>query len=95
MSKVVIYTSSSCPYCLRAKALLQRKKAQFEEINIENDQQLREKMIQQAGGRKTVPQIFINDIHVGGSDDLYALEQEGQLQKLLDNNFEILEKILS
>ncbi|WPY01275.1 Glutaredoxin-3 [Candidatus Trichorickettsia mobilis] len=95
MSKVVIYTSSSCPYCLRAKALLQRKNAQFEEINIENDQQLREKMIQQAGGRKTVPQIFINDIHVGGSDDLYALEQEGQLQKLLDNNFEILEKILS
>jgi glutaredoxin 3 len=86
MSKVVIYTSSSCPYCLRAKALLQRKNASFEEINIENDQQLREKMIQQAGGRKTVPQIFINNIHIGGCDDLYALEQEGRLQELLDDN---------
>lgn len=86
MSKIVIYTSSSCPYCLRAKALLKRKNAKFEEINIENDQQLREKMIQQADGRKTVPQIFINGIPIGGCDDLYALEQEGQLQKLLDDN---------
>ncbi|WP_316353021.1 glutaredoxin 3 [Candidatus Trichorickettsia mobilis] len=86
MSKIVIYTSSSCPYCLRAKALLKRNNAKFEEINIENDQQLREKMIQQADGRKTVPQIFINDIHIGGCDDLYALEQEGRLQELLDDN---------
>ena len=82
MVKVEIYTTGYCPYCVRAKDLLQRKGAVFAEINAENDE-LREQMIVKAGGRRTVPQIFINDTHVGGCDDLYALDQQGKLDALL------------
>lgn len=83
MKKVVIYTTSYCPYCVRAKGLFDRKQVQYEEINVENDPALKEVMIKRAGGRKTVPQIFIGDFHVGGCDDLYELESQGKLDGLL------------
>lgn len=82
MKKIVIYTTSICPYCVRAKALLERKGFAYEEINAENEK-VREEMIQKAGGMRTVPQIFIGDTHVGGSDDLYALDKEGKLDKMV------------
>jgi glutaredoxin 3 len=79
--KIIIYTSNNCPYCIRAKALFQKKQLKFQEINIENDQ-LRQEMIDKSG-RRTVPQIFINDQHIGGCDDLYELESKNQLDQLL------------
>jgi len=82
MKKIIIYTTSICPYCVRAKALLDRKNLQYEEINAENED-IRAEMMQKSGGRKTVPQIFIEDYHVGGSDELYLLEKEGKLDPLL------------
>lgn len=82
MPKIIIYTKEICPYCNRAKALLQRKGASFEEIKVTNDE-IKEQMIKKANGRLTVPQIFIDDYHVGGCDDLHALEAEGKLDKLL------------
>ncbi len=82
MPKIIIYSKEVCPYCVRAKALLQRKGVTFEEIKITTDVQ-REEMIKKSGGRMTVPQIFINDKHIGGCDDLYALEDEGKLDELL------------
>lgn len=82
MPKIIIYSKEICPYCVRAKALLTRKNAAFEEIKITTDAQ-KEEMIKKSGGRMTVPQIFIGDFHVGGCDDLYALESEGKLDALL------------
>lgn len=82
MNKIIIYTKDICPYCVKAKALLQRKNLQFEEIKITSDQ-LREEMIKKSFGRMTVPQIFINDRHIGGCDDLYAIESTGELDKIL------------
>jgi len=82
MPKITIYTTGYCPYCVRAKALLDRKGAKYEEINAE-DQAVREQMIEKAGGRKTVPQIFIGDLHVGGCDDLYELDRQGKLNGML------------
>ena len=82
MQKIVIYTTTTCPYCVRAKALLDRKGATYREISAE-DPSIREEMIQKAGGRKTVPQIFIGDFHVGGCDDLYELEKQGKLDQRL------------
>ncbi len=83
MSKVEIYTWQFCPFCLRAKALLEKKGINFMEHSIDGDQLAREKMSQRADGRNTVPQIFINDIGIGGCDDLYALDQNKQLDSLL------------
>jgi glutaredoxin 3 len=83
MARVEIYTTTICPYCVRAKALLKRKGAAFEEINIETDDSLRETMMARSGGRRTVPQIFIDDRHVGGCDDLYALDRNGELDRVL------------
>ena len=83
MAQVTIYTTRVCPYCIRAKQLLDRKGVEYVEISAE-DEAVREAMIEKAGGRRTVPQIFINDHHVGGCDDLYALEQKGKLQAMLD-----------
>lgn len=83
MPKIEIYTKSYCPYCVRAKELLKKKNVTFEEIDIEHDQELASKAMERAGGRKTVPQIFINDIHVGGYDDLYALDSKGELDEML------------
>lgn len=82
MPKIIVYSKEVCPYCVRAKALLTRKGAAFEEIKITTDEQ-KEEMMKKSGGRMTVPQIFIGDFHVGGCDDLYALESEGKLDALL------------
>lgn len=79
---VVMYVSSWCPYCVRAKAILQRKGVSWQEVNIETDPSLRQHMIDTTG-RRTVPQIFIGDHHVGGSDDLAAAERSGELDRLL------------
>jgi glutaredoxin 3 len=83
MPKIEIYTKFLCPYCSRAKALLSGKNAPFEEIDISTDRMLRTQMIERANGRTTVPQIFINGDHIGGSDDLAALDQKGGLDPLL------------
>ncbi len=83
MARVEVYTKSFCPYCARAKALLGEKGAAFEEYEISTDPAKREEMIQRAGGRTTVPQVFIDGSHVGGSDDLAALERDGKLDSLL------------
>jgi glutaredoxin 3 len=83
MAKVEIYTKAWCPYCTRAKRLLDEKGAAFEEIDITMGGPQRAEMIQRAQGRSTVPQIFIDDRHVGGSDDLAALERAGKLDPLL------------
>ena len=83
MSKVVIYTKDYCPYCTKAKQLLDIKKADYDEIDITNDASQIQEMLKKSGGRKTVPQIFINNKHIGGCDDLYALNEKGELDKLL------------
>ena len=80
---VEIYTTQYCGYCRMAKSLLDRKKVAYTEINVGGDPSLRHAMIERAGGRTTVPQVFIGTTHVGGCDDLYALEQAGELDKLL------------
>ena len=82
MKPVTIYTTRVCPYCVKAKDLLKRKGIPYREISAEDDA-VREAMIAKAGGRRTVPQIFIGDIHVGGCDDLYALEKAGTLEGML------------
>ncbi|WP_112661681.1 glutaredoxin 3 [Microvirga flavescens] len=83
MSPVTIYTKSWCPYCASAKKLLTEKGAAFSEIDIEKMPEARAEMIEKAGGRTTVPQIFIGARHVGGCDDLYALDAKGGLESLL------------
>ena len=83
MAKVEVYTASYCPYCIRAKSLLKRKGVAFDEIDVSGDPALREKMIELSGGRRTVPEIFINGRIVGGYDELRALEAAGRLDKLL------------
>ncbi|HTT06436.1 MAG TPA: glutaredoxin 3 [Steroidobacteraceae bacterium] len=79
---VLMYSKSWCPYCERAKALLRHKGVSFEEVDIETHPERREEMIQRSG-RRTVPQIFIGERHVGGSDDLFGLEASGRLDRLL------------
>jgi glutaredoxin 3 len=83
MPPIEIYTSRYCPYCHAAKALLKRKGVEFIEIEIDRDWECRDEMIDRANGSMTVPQIFIGDVHVGGSDDLHALERAGNLDALL------------
>jgi glutaredoxin 3 len=82
MTEVTIYTTPYCPYCVNAKRLLERKGVAYREINVANDSQLRIEM-EQRSRRRTVPQIWIDDYHVGGCDDLYALERAGKLDPLL------------
>lgn len=84
MNKVEIYTKPTCPYCLRAKALLSSKGISYKEINIAGNDQLREEMINRSN-RKTVPQIFIDGKSIGGCDDLHELEDQGKLDQLLNN----------
>ncbi len=84
MSKVLIYTGPSCPYCVAAKTLLKNKKVSFEEINLGEQPDKMNEMLQKSGGRRTVPQIFIGETHVGGSDELHALEKAGKLNSLLN-----------
>lgn len=83
MANVTIYTKDYCPYCVRAKSLLSSKGVQFEEIQIDRQPERRPEMIERANGRTTVPQIFIGDRHVGGCDDLVALDATGGLDALL------------
>lgn len=83
MPSITIYTKGWCPYCSAAKRLLDEKGASFTEIDIEKTPEARAEMIQKAGGRTTVPQIFIGDRHVGGCDDIHALDDKGQLEPLL------------
>ena len=80
--KVTLYTKSHCPYCARAKALLQQRGVSIEDIEITDDPVLTAEM-EQRSGRRTVPQIFIDDVHVGGASDLFALEAAGRLDPLL------------
>ncbi len=84
MPKVVMYSTLFCPYCMRAKALLDSKGVDYEERRIEGDQALMQEMIQRAKGRTSVPQIFIDEYHVGGYDDMAALDRAGKLDPLLE-----------
>lgn len=83
MKPVRLYTTPICPYCVRAKSLLTKKGVTFEEIDIFMDEAARAKMQADSGGARTVPQIFIGDTHVGGCDELHALEKAGKLDALL------------
>ncbi len=85
MADVLIYSSDLCPYCYRAKALLSQKGAAFREIKVDMNPGARQEMREKAG-RNTVPQIWIGDMHVGGCDDLYALEANGELEPMLKGN---------
>ncbi|MEB3161182.1 MAG: glutaredoxin 3 [Synechocystis sp.] len=82
-AKVEIYTWSTCPFCLRALALLKQKGVEFEEYCIDGDQVARDAMAERANGRRSLPQIFIDDQPIGGCDDLYALDRAGELDPLL------------
>lgn len=84
MPKIEIYTTQTCPYCMAAKSLLDRKGVSYEEIAVDGDYDLRAAMTQRAKGRRTVPQIFIGDTHVGGFDDMAALDRRGKLDPLLE-----------
>ena len=83
MPTVEIYTWRACPFCIRAKALLDRKGVAYTEYAIDGDQAARQAMSKKAGGRTSLPQTFVDGQHVGGCDDLYALERSGQLDALL------------
>ena len=83
MVKVELYTTPFCPFCMRARALLQRKGVAFTEVNIIEEPERRIEMVQRAGGRTTVPQIFIGSEHIGGSDELLALDRAGELDARL------------
>ena len=80
---IEIYTWSSCPFCIRAKALLDKKQVNYQEYPIDGDDIEREKMASRANGRNSLPQIFIDEEHIGGCDDLYGLEAQGKLDPLL------------
>ena len=84
MADVVIYTKPGCGYCYAAMALLDGKGAEYTEIVASKDPALKQEMIQRSGGRMTFPQIFIDGKHVGGSDDLHALDRKGELDALLE-----------
>jgi len=84
MSNVLMYSTMVCPYCIRAKRLLKSKGATFTDINLSSQPQRRVEMMQKSG-RQTVPQIWVGDTHVGGFDDLWALDRTGKLDKLLEN----------
>lgn len=83
MSKVEIYTTTYCPYCVKAKKLLDKKGVGYEEVNVEGDDEMRATLVERTGGRRTVPQIFIDGELVGGCDDLHSLEASGKLDELL------------
>lgn len=82
MASVIMYSTATCPYCTKARALLNHKNISFQEISIDGDSSLRHEMIAKSG-RHTVPQIFIDNQPIGGCDDLFALENQGQLDDLL------------
>jgi glutaredoxin 3 len=82
-AKVEIYTWRTCPFCIRAKGLLKQKGVEFTEYSIDGDEAARDKMAERANGRRSVPQIFINDEHIGGCDDIHGLDSQGKLDELL------------
>ncbi|MCB1970903.1 MAG: glutaredoxin 3 [Geminicoccaceae bacterium] len=86
MAKVEIYTTPLCPYCISAKRLLSRKGVAFSEIDLWQSPGRRGEMLERAGGRHTVPQIFIDDVGIGGCDDLHALDHDGRLDPMLAND---------
>ncbi len=83
MAKVQVYTTPYCAFCVRAKMLLQRRGVEFEEIDVSGDPELRTKLVEMSGGRRTVPKIFVNDRIVGGYEELRALDDAGKLDDLL------------
>lgn len=83
MSKITIYTTMLCPYCVMAKRLLKKKNVAYDEVDVSRNRDLRATMVTRSGGASTVPQIFIDEHHVGGCDELYALDDEGKLDALL------------
>ncbi len=83
MAEIIIYTTNYCPYCVKVKQLLRKKGVEFEEIDLTNDDAGRVELVEKSGGRKTVPQVFVNGQHVGGCDDLFALDAKGELDTLL------------
>ncbi|WP_049622971.1 glutaredoxin 3 [Frateuria defendens] len=83
MPKIEIYSTAVCPYCVAAKNLLKSKGLGWDEVRVDADPAQREAMLERSGGRRTVPQIFINDQHVGGFDDLVAADRSGKLAELL------------
>ena len=82
-NNIEIYTMTHCPYCVKAKQLLTKKGQSYKEINLDEHENLWEESMKRSGGRQTVPQIFINGAHVGGCDDLYALDKAGKLDPML------------
>ena len=85
MKKIVIYSSSLCSYCIAAKKLLEQQNLSFEEKNIDFDKQLKNEMIKKSSGKKTVPQIFFDNNHIGGCDELFEIFNNENLKKLLKN----------
>jgi len=83
IAPVKVYSTRICPYCVRAKALLKKRDVPFEEIDVSDDQEKRAWLVTASGGRRTVPQIFIDDKPIGGSDELHALDRSGELETLL------------
>jgi glutaredoxin 3 len=83
MPQITVYSTTVCPYCVRAKMLLDKKGAAYEEINLSKAPERMSEMLEKSGGKRSVPQIFIGDKHVGGCDDLYELELDGDLDALL------------
>lgn len=83
MTDITVYSGPHCPYCVKAKALLTRKGMAFTEIDVKADSAKLEEMLARSNGRRTIPQIFIGEKHIGGCDDLYALDAAGQLDPLL------------
>jgi glutaredoxin 3 len=84
MKNVVIYSSNACPYCIKAKKLLEAKGVNYKELRIDENSDFIDEAVKRSGGRTTVPQIFIDDFHVGGCDELYALDRENKLDPLLE-----------
>jgi glutaredoxin 3 len=85
MPNIIVYSGPDCPYCVRAKALLDRKGVKYTEYNVRTDDKRRDEMLARSNGKRTIPQIFIDDKHIGGCDDLYALESAGGLDPLLQS----------
>jgi glutaredoxin 3 len=83
MSEFTIYTKGWCPYCQAALDLLKKKNIAFKQIEIAGNKDLTQEMVKRAGGRTSVPQIFVDERHIGGCDDLYALEEKGELDKIM------------
>ncbi|MEO7071870.1 MAG: glutaredoxin 3 [Rhodanobacter sp.] len=84
MANIEIYSTGSCPYCVAAKNLLKARGQQWSEVRVDTDMTQRDTMLARSGGRRTVPQIFINDQHIGGYDDLVAADRSGKLAQLLE-----------